>query len=80
MKYFQELEVILYLKLSPKILDIIFNTYKLFIKIIKIEMKEFREIQKIVGDSLLNKDAAQDIRKKIQKNKEKVTKKNNDGK
>ena len=73
-------KTIIYLKLSPKILDIIFSTYKLFIKIIKIEMKEFREIQKIVADSLLNKDAIQDIRNKIQKSKENVTKKNIDDK
>ena len=41
---------------------------------------EFREIQKIVADSLLNKDAIQDIRNKIQKSKENVTKKNIDDK
>lgn len=67
--------------LSPKILNIISNTYQTFIKIIQIEMEEYLKSQKIIAESLLEKDVLENIKNKlrqrtkikIKKNKEETT-------
>ena len=64
-------------KLSPQILNIIFYTYSLFIKLIKIQMKEYEQTQKIIADSLLKKETLEEIRNKLNKKKKNTTKNNN---
>ena len=58
-------------KLSPKILNIIFSCFKLFPNIIKKNMEEFEQTQKIIADSLLEKNTIEKIRDKLQKKKKK---------
>lgn len=64
-------------KLSPHIINIIFCTYSLFIKLIKIQMKEYEHTQKIIADSLLKKETLDEIRNKLNKKKKNTTKNNN---
>ena len=72
-------EYFLFEKLSPQILNIISNTYNIFIKIIKIEMKEYEISQNIIAESLLEKDTLEKIGNKLKQRKI-STKKNNNNK
>ena len=62
--------------LSPQILNIISNTYKIFIKIIKKEMVEYEKMQNIIAESLLEKDVLENIKNKLRQRK-KIKIKNN---
>ena len=59
------------IELSPKIFNIIFSSFKLFPNIIKKNMEEFEQSQKIIADSLLEKNTIEKIRDKLQKKKKK---------
>jgi predicted nucleic acid-binding Zn-ribbon protein len=59
------------IELSPKIFNIIFSSFKLFPNIIKKNMEEFEQTQKIIADSLLEKNTIEKIRDKLQKKKKK---------
>ena len=62
--------------LSPQILNIISNTYKIFIKIIKKEMVEYEKMQNIIAESLLEKDVLENIKNKLRQRKKIKIKKN----
>ena len=70
-------KVLLNVKLSPQISNIIFSTYKIFIKIIKKEMKEYEKTQKIIAESLLEKEVLENIRNKLKHKKKNKTKNDN---